>query len=61
MDADNENNMGLIRRAMAYRVKYRVPNADGSLKKQMSLSLLGVHPVNRGGCTAWVKRCRAWD
>ena len=30
---------------MAYRVKYRV---DGG-KRQMSLSLLGVHPRNRGG------------
>ena len=49
MDAEGEKNMGLIRRAMAYRVKYRVQNADGSLKKQMSLSLLGVHPLNRGG------------
>jgi hypothetical protein len=42
-------NMGLIRRAMAFRVKYRVPNADGSQKRCMALAMLGVHPQNRGG------------
>ena len=41
--ADHE--LGLVRQAMAYRVKYRV--AGG--KRQMYLSLLGVHPLNRGG------------
>ena len=41
--------MGLIRRAMAFRVKYRVANADGSQKRCMALSLLGVHAQNRGG------------
>ena len=37
--------LGQIRRAMAYRVKYRIEDA----KRQMDLSLLGVHPRNRGG------------
>ena len=41
--ADHE--LGLVRQAMAYRVKYRV--AGG--KRQMYLSLLGVHPLNRAG------------
>ena len=41
--ADHE--LGLVRQAMAYRVKYRV--AGG--KRQMYLSLLGVQPLNRGG------------
>ena len=36
---------GLVRKAMAFRVKYRL---DGR-KKQISLSRLGVHPQNRGG------------
>ena len=40
-----EQLLGLVRQAMAYRVKYRV--AGG--KRQMCLSLLGVHPLNRGG------------
>ena len=41
--------IGLIRRAMAHRVKYRLTTADGSMKRLMSLSMLGVHPMNRGG------------
>ena len=36
---------GLIRQAMAFRVKYRL---DGR-KKPISLARLGVHPQNRGG------------
>ena len=36
--------IGLVRRAMAFRVKYRV-----SEKLEISLSRLGVHPQNRGG------------
>ena len=48
-----ETNVGLIRRAMACRVKYRVKSAAGLTKRRMGLSLLGVHPRNRGGvyCT----------
>ncbi len=46
---DPDSVLGDIRKAMAYRVKYRVKNADGSVKRQMALSLLGVHPMNRGG------------
>ena len=36
---------GIIRRGMAWRVKYRV--AGG--KSRVPLSLLGVHPMNRRG------------
>ena len=35
---------GLVRKAMAFRVNYRVSD-----KKTISLSRLGVHPQNRGG------------
>ena len=35
--------IGLVRQAMAFRVKYRVA------KKVISLSRMGVHPQNRGG------------
>ena len=41
--------IGLIRRAMAHRVKYRLTTADGSMKRRMPLSLIWVHPTNRGG------------
>ena len=43
--------LGLIRQAMAFRVKYRVNQSQS--KRLMGLSLLGVHPMNRGGvyCT----------
>ena len=37
--------MGLIKRAMAYRVKYRMSGG----RKLISLSRLGVHRLNRGG------------
>ena len=40
--------MGLIRRAMALRVKYRVSTGK-SPRQMIPLSLLGVHPQNRGG------------
>ena len=41
--------LGLIRQAMAYRVKYRVIAANGAHKRKLPLSLLGVHNRNRGG------------
>ena len=37
--------MGLVRKAMAFRVKYRVSLS----KKRIALARLGVHPQNRGG------------
>ena len=37
--------MGLVRKAMAYRVKYRVSLS----KKKIALSRLAVHPHHRGG------------
>ena len=37
--------MGLIRKAMAFRLKYRVSDR----KTRMSLRRMGVHPQNRGG------------
>ena len=36
---------GIIKRAMALRVKYRV----GARKSRVPLALLGVHPKNRAG------------
>ena len=41
--------LGLIRRAMAFRVKYRVQDGSGKTKRHLALSLLGVHKLNRGG------------
>ena len=41
--------LGLIRQAMAYRVKYRVVDGDGGHTRKMPLSLLGVHNRNPGG------------
>ncbi len=40
---------GLIRKAMAFRVKYRVVEHGGAHMRCMPLSLLGVHKLNRGG------------
>ena len=37
--------IGLVRKAMAFRVKYRVSDK----KRTVPLSRLGVHPQNRGG------------
>ena len=37
--------MGLVRKAMAFRVKYRVSLS----KKRIALARLAVHPQNRGG------------
>ena len=37
--------IGLVRKAMAFRVKYRLDNK----KRLIALSRLGVHPQNRGG------------
>ena len=39
----NPPDMGLIRRAMAWRVKYRVAS------RRIPIASLGVHPMNRGG------------
>ena len=48
-DSTGAVDMGLIRAAMAFRVKYRVPQADGKTKRKLPLQVLGVHPMNRGG------------
>ena len=46
MAADGEAEiMGLIRKAMAFRVKFRLEGG----KKMVPLGLLGVHPMNRRG------------
>ena len=37
--------MGLVRKVMAFRVKYRT----SSSKKRIALARLAVHPHNRGG------------
>ena len=41
--------LGLIRKAMAFRVKYRLVGENGSLKRRLPLRIMGVHPENRGG------------
>ena len=41
--------MGTVRQAMAWRVKYRVVTEAGQIKRRLPLQLLGVHPQNRGG------------
>lgn len=38
---------GLMKKAMAFRVKYRIN--EGQYKRKLSLDLLGVHPMNRRG------------
>ena len=43
-----EKDIGVIRKAMAFRVKYRVC-AAGKFKRRTLLASLGVHPCNRGG------------
>ena len=39
---------GVIRKAMAFRVKYRVVHA-GQVQRRIQLAAMGVHPSNRGG------------
>ena len=41
--------MGTVRKAMAWRVKYRIEGKPGQLKRRLPLGMLGVHPKNRGG------------
>ena len=45
---DSDATMGIIRRAMALRVKYRVAHT-GAKKRRIPLALMGVHNMNRGG------------
>ncbi len=47
--AKGEMDIGLIRKAMALRVKYRVLLHGNRKKKRIPLALLGVHKMNRGG------------
>ena len=44
----SESDVGLIRQAMALRVKYRVAGPGTQLRRIIP-KLLGVHPANRGG------------
>ena len=44
-DMGTAMDIGLVRKAMAFRVKYRLSEN----RKPISLSRLGVHPQNRGG------------
>ena len=41
--------IGIVRQAMAWRVKYRVVTESGQIKRRLPLQLLGVHPKSRGG------------
>ena len=47
--ASDALDMGTVRQAMAWRVKYRVVTESGQIKRRLPLQLLGVHPKNRGG------------
>ena len=40
---------GEIRKAMAYRVKYRVKTETGEVRRRLPLQMCGVHNDNRGG------------
>ncbi len=44
-----DEDTGMMRRAMAMRVKDRKLNEDGVVEKRILLQRLGVHPKNRGG------------
>ncbi len=41
--------MGVVRRAMALRVKYRVVAPGRKKKRRIPISVMGVHNMNRGG------------
>ena len=43
-----EAEIGVIRKAMAFRVKYRVA-PGGKVKRRVMIATMGVHPCNRGG------------
>ena len=45
MATAQEGSIGLIRRALVLRAKYRIPDE----KDRIPLSILGVHPFNRAG------------
>ena len=49
VEAKPKFDLGLIRKAMAFRVKYRLVGENGSLKRRLPLRIMGVHPENRGG------------
>ena len=40
---------GEMRKAIAFRVKYRVATGCGNAKRRLAIKILGVHPKNRGG------------
>ena len=48
-EAPDAMDMGTVRKAMAWRVKYRVVTESGHQRRKLPLQLLGVHPENRGG------------
>ena len=44
-----EVEVGLMRKAMAWKVKYRVEVEGGQTKRRLHVPFLGVHKNNRGG------------
>ena len=68
----SDEEIGAIRRAMAYRVKYRVevgkfglksPESESAVagrtfKKRFHINIMGVHPRNRGGVYPNDSRCK---
>ena len=48
MSLEKEADLGVIRKAMAFRVKYRIVE-HGQAKRRINIGAMGVHPKNRGG------------
>ena len=49
MASTSKCDIGTIREAMAWRVKYRVVDASGNTMSRIPILMLGVHNSNRGG------------
>ena len=47
--AATDEEHGLMCKAMAMKVKYRIVHAGGATRKRVPIDMLGVHPKNRGG------------
>ena len=45
---ESDSDLGVIRKAMAFRVKYRIVE-HGQAKRRINVGAMGVHPKNRGG------------
>ena len=57
--ADSQLEMGTVRQAMAFKVKYRIKQSDGSWKTRVSYDIFGGHPHNRGKTFPNGLRCKS--